>query len=110
MFMDNTLLLDSISLDNAALITYMNEHLGGVIGEEYAEPQGRITIINEPAEEEEAPAEEEAPSAENEEAVISAPASDSTENIPVTGNTGVSAIICIIAISGAALITSRRRK
>ncbi len=44
MFKDNTLLLDSISLDNAALITYLNDYLDGEIGEEYAETQGRITI------------------------------------------------------------------
>lgn len=111
MFMDNTLLLDSICLDNAALITYMNDHLGGVIGEEYAEPQGRITIVTEAASAENAEesAEKEV-SEETEEAVISAPVSDSTENIPVTGNTGVSVVIGIMAISGAALITSRRRK
>ena len=35
-------------LDNQVLITYITESLGGVIGEEYAEPygQGRITIVN----------------------------------------------------------------
>ncbi len=46
MFMDNTLLQDSIMLDNQVLITYITEHLGGVIGEEYTDPfgQGRIVI------------------------------------------------------------------
>ena len=85
MFMDNKLLLDSISLDNAALITYLNEHLGGVIGEEYAEPQGRITIVD-------------------------APSSDNTAAVPSTGNADVSVIFSIIALSGTAMLISRRRK
>jgi 2',3'-cyclic-nucleotide 2'-phosphodiesterase (5'-nucleotidase family) len=47
MFMDDTLLLDSVMLDNQVLITYITETLGGVIGEQYADPtgEGRITII-----------------------------------------------------------------
>jgi len=47
MFMDDELLLDSVMLDNQVLITYIVDILGGVIGEEYAEPfgEGRITII-----------------------------------------------------------------
>jgi len=84
MFMDNKLLLDSISLDNAALITYLNEDLGGVIGEEYAEPQGRIRIVD-------------------------APSSDDTAAVPSTGNADVSFVFGIIAISGTAMLLSRRK-
>ena len=48
MFQNDKLLQDEVMLDNQVLITYITENLGGVIGEEYAEPygQGRITIIN----------------------------------------------------------------
>ena len=48
MFQGDKLLQDEVMLDNQVLITYITENLGGVIGEEYAEPygQGRITIIN----------------------------------------------------------------
>ena len=45
MFTDNTLLLDESMLDYQALITYVADELGGVIGEAYAEPQGRIQVI-----------------------------------------------------------------
>ncbi len=34
-------------LDNQVLITYITEGLGGVIGQEYAEPQGRIIFVEE---------------------------------------------------------------
>ena len=48
MFADNTLLLDSVMIDNQVLINYIVDNLGGVVGEDYADPygQGRITIIN----------------------------------------------------------------
>ena len=41
------LLQDCVKLDNQVLIDYVNEDLGGKIGEDYADPygQGRITII-----------------------------------------------------------------
>ena len=47
MFMDDPLILEDIMLDNEALITYIVDYLGGVIGEEYADPygQGRIVVI-----------------------------------------------------------------
>ena len=35
---------ESVMLDNQVLITYITEGLGGTITEEYAEPQGRITV------------------------------------------------------------------
>ena len=46
MFMDNTLLLDEVLIDNQVLINYIIDVLGGVVGEEYADPygQGRIVI------------------------------------------------------------------
>lgn len=44
------LLLDETMVDNEVLITYLEDHLGGVVGEAYADPygQGRI-LINEEA-------------------------------------------------------------
>ena len=65
MFMDDTLLQDSVMIDNQVLINYIVDELGGVVGEAYADPygQGRITVVNnfttptQPVEEE--PAEEE---------------------------------------------------
>ena len=67
-----TILQDEVMVDNEVLIRYIQDELGGVIGEEYADPygQGRITIVNgsqeTPAEPEtsaepETPAEPEAP-------------------------------------------------
>lgn len=49
-FMDNKLLQDEVMIDNQLLITYIRDHLNGVIGEEYADPygDGRITIVTEP--------------------------------------------------------------
>ena len=46
MFLDDTLLQDSVMLDNQALMNYISEYLNGVVGEEYANPygQGRIVI------------------------------------------------------------------
>ena len=46
MFRDNKVVVQPVILDNQVLITYIGEFLGGVVGEEYAEPygQGRITI------------------------------------------------------------------
>jgi len=46
MFMDNPLLLDEVLIDNQVLINYIIDVLGGVVGEEYADPygQGRIVI------------------------------------------------------------------
>lgn len=46
-----TILQDEVMVDNQVLITYITQNLGGVVGEEYADPrgQGRITMVNEPA-------------------------------------------------------------
>lgn len=38
------LLKDGVMIDNQVLINYIVEKLGGVVGEQYAAPQGRITI------------------------------------------------------------------
>ena len=64
MFAGANILQDEVKLDNQVLKDYITGTLGGVIGEEYADPygQGRIIAVEEaPAEEapaEEAPAEE----------------------------------------------------
>jgi len=42
---DNVKLLkDGVMIDNQVLINYIVNNLGGVVGEQYAAPQGRITI------------------------------------------------------------------
>lgn len=45
-FMDNPLLQDDVMLDNQVLIDYIVDELGGVVGDEYADPygQGRIAV------------------------------------------------------------------
>ena len=53
MFQQDTLLQDSVKLDNQVLIDYITGTLNGVVGEEYADPygQGRIVAVSEkPAE------------------------------------------------------------
>ena len=47
MFTECELLLEDVMLDNQVLITYITEGLGGVVGEEYADPygQGRIVAV-----------------------------------------------------------------
>ena len=47
MFEDNNYLQESTMLDNQILITYITEGLGGAIGEQYLEPQGRIVFVEE---------------------------------------------------------------
>lgn len=42
MFADNVFTQDCVMLDVQVLITYITEGLGGVIGQEYAEPQERV--------------------------------------------------------------------
>ncbi len=48
MFKQDTVLKDCIMIDNQVLINYIKDYLGGVVGEEYADPygQGRITITD----------------------------------------------------------------
>lgn len=46
MFMDNSLTLDEGMMDYQVLAAYINEHLGGNIGKEYEEPQGRIVVLD----------------------------------------------------------------
>jgi len=41
-----TVLKDEVMLDNQVLMTYIIENLNGVVGSQYAEPQGRITITD----------------------------------------------------------------
>ena len=45
MWAGSTLLLDETMLDNQVLITYIRDNLGGVVGEEYADPYGQGRII-----------------------------------------------------------------
>lgn len=45
MFTDNKVLQDEVMLDNQVLITYIQDYLGGVIGEEYANPYGEGRIF-----------------------------------------------------------------
>ena len=51
MFNGCKLLLDEVALDNQVLINYITSTLGGVIGEEYADPygEGRIVAVEAPA-------------------------------------------------------------
>lgn len=44
MFMDNELVIDGGLTDYQVLIDYITEYLDGVVGEEYEQPQGRITV------------------------------------------------------------------
>ena len=48
-FADNKILQDEVMIDNQVLINYIVNELGGVVGEEYAEPygQGRIVAVPE---------------------------------------------------------------
>ena len=45
MFTDNVYILDKVIIDNQVIINYICDFLGGNVGSEYAEPQGRITVI-----------------------------------------------------------------
>lgn len=45
MFVDDTILQDSVMLDNQALINYISYNLNGVVGEEYGNPYGQNRII-----------------------------------------------------------------
>jgi 2',3'-cyclic-nucleotide 2'-phosphodiesterase (5'-nucleotidase family) len=47
MFADNVYTQDNVMVDVQVLTTYITEGLGGVIGEEYAEPQERIGFVEE---------------------------------------------------------------
>lgn len=47
---DNNLLLDCVMLDSQALMDYVAHTLGGVVGEDYALPAGRITPAEAPEE------------------------------------------------------------
>ena len=49
MFAGSKLLIDETLIDNQVLITYITVNLGGVVGEEYANPYGQGRIIGVPA-------------------------------------------------------------
>ncbi len=44
MFGGSKIVKDDVAVDCEVLITYLEDYLGGVVGEEYAKPQGRIKI------------------------------------------------------------------
>lgn len=46
MFKNNKVLQDEVMVDNQVLITYIQDNLKGKVGQEYAQPQGRISIIS----------------------------------------------------------------
>lgn len=48
MFKDAEILKDSVMIDNELLALYIKNNLGGTVGQEYAEEQGRINVINVP--------------------------------------------------------------
>lgn len=78
------ILQDEVMVDNEVLINYIKDELGGVVGEEYADPrgQGRITIVNEPVSE---PTEPEQPAEPEQPSEPSEPA-DSTTYVVVSGD------------------------
>lgn len=45
MFKGNKVLQDEVMIDNQVLITYIQDKLKGVVGSQYAAPQGRIKIL-----------------------------------------------------------------
>ena len=49
MFAGTKLLIDETLIDNQVLITYITGNLGGVVGEEYANPYGQGRIVGVPA-------------------------------------------------------------
>lgn len=46
MFKGSKVLQDEVMVDNQVLINYIQNNLKGVVGSEYAAPQGRITITD----------------------------------------------------------------
>ncbi len=48
MFMKDKVLQNEVLIDNQVLINYIVDNLGGVIGDQYKEAQGRITVIKNP--------------------------------------------------------------
>jgi len=93
MFKNNTILKDEVLIDNQVLINYIIDELGGIVGEDYADPlgDGRIKVVNE------------APSTD-------APVTDDpTVDNPVTGVVGIDLTI-IAAAAVAVMALSRHGK
>lgn len=88
---------DTAIVDADALISYVNS-LGGVIGKEYAEPQGRIKIAEDAAAEPSAPAEPVAPA---EPAASAEPAQETESSVPAekeeTGTAAITDLYRVIA-------------
>lgn len=79
-FMDNKLIADEVMIDNQVLINYIRDELGGVVGEEYADPygQGRITLVD-------------------------------TEPVPETGDAGMPACaVLLVCVMGLACLVKKR--
>lgn len=98
MFRDCDLVAKEITLDNQALIEFITEDLGGVVGGEYSDPRGsgRITVIDE------------APAAGTAEASGSAEAD--RKGSPDTGAPSAAVFICVFAAAASAVALSRRKR
>lgn len=93
MFKDCEFVAKEITLDNQALIDYMTDNLGGVVGDEYSDPRGsgRIAIVAE------APAD----SGDSD--------SDDSDEAPATGGTSAAGAAAVMIVF-AALAAAVRRK
>ena len=81
---DNVKLLrDCVMTDNQVLIRYITENLNGVVGQEYAEPQGRITVLTAADGTEEVPAGPAAPEGKGMEETYTVKAGDCLWNLAV---------------------------
>ncbi len=120
MFRDNVILKDDVLIDNQVLINYIVDELGGVVGEEYADPlgEGRIGILAEaPAE----PADtigssEISETSETDETADTAEIDEAAEQPdvpqkgnPDTGSEGVTAAIITAAAALGIIALSKRR-
>lgn len=104
LFMDNKLVMDEVLIDNQALINYIQDHLNGVIGADYADPygQGRITITDSAPETDEEPPEvdEEIPEID--------------EDVPQTGDAATTApvilLLCVLSLTVLAALPKKITK
>lgn len=120
MFKDSTLLKDEILIDNQLLINYIVDELGGVVGEEYANPlgEGRITVYSK------APAEQNEEAYETIEIIVEPDdttglteeadeitniSSDHDKANPDTGFGSITVVVLAAVIAGGAMAISKRR-
>lgn len=127
MFQNGKVLLESVMIDNQALIDFMAEDLGGTVGSEYADPtgQGRIVFAPKanPGEEEGPQAGEEGPEANSPSAgdgqvgnATNAPdngsgssTTASSTKLPNTGDQRPTAVVCLGALAAALAWISMRK-